>query len=488
MASSSPSAAADSPKSGIQGSPSAIRTAAILVTSLFFFWGLVNNSLPAVIAKVREACDLTTLEASLISSSFWAAYFIMPIPAGILMRRKGYKGAIVAGLALAAIGFGIYATAASLVNYVIFLVAPFVVASGMAFLESAANPYISILGSPEKAPNRLNFAQAFNGLAGFVAALWGTKLILGGVKHDDAALKALNPEYYKALASNEAVKGSVPADQLASLKHSIPEYIGALNENARSVTPAFVFAAMAFAVVTAIFIITKLPDTKEHEAGHSEVDEEKDVLRKLLANRYFLFGVFAMFCYIGAQVGVDEFFMIYVPEVTGLPKGDAGTYFGLALGCFMLGRGVGTSLMTKISARALLAVFAAANVALLAFSGLTRVHAATTHGYDIPAWLGLGEKLVLTSHPAPYVLLAVKFFMSIMFPTIFSLALTGLGKSTKTGATMLIMSIVGGAVFSPVMGKIADLTHNIAYAYLVPMACTIPVLLFAMMKPPAARA
>lgn len=476
--------ASEAPKSGIQGTASQIRTAAILVTSLFFFWGIVNNSLPAVIAKVREACDLTTLEASLISSSFWAAYFIMPIPAGIIMRRKGYKGAIVVGLALAAVGFGIYATAASMVNYLVFLIAPFVVASGMAFLESAANPYISILGTPDRAPNRLNFAQAFNGLAGFIAALWGTKVILlGGVKYEAAQLKAMNPAYYAALAENEAKPGTHTLEQLAQIKNSVPAFASALGENASAVTPVFIYAAVAFAVVTAVFIFTKLPDTREHEAGHSEVEEEKGVLKQLLANKYFLFGVLALFCYIGAQVGVDEFFMLYVPEVTGLPKGDSGTYFGLALGCFMLGRGVGTTLMTRVSARVLLGVFAGANILLLAYCGLATKSVAATHHIGIPTWLGLGKVLVLTSHPAPYVLMGVKFFMSIMFPTIFSLALTGLGKATKTGATMLIMSIVGGAVFSPVMGKIADLTHNIAFAYLIPMVCTIPVLAFALAKP-----
>lgn len=485
------SAPSESPKSGLHGSPAQIRTAAILVTTLFFFWGIVNNSLPAVVAKVREACDLTTFQASLLASAFWLAYFFMPIMAGVVMRRKGYKGAIVVGLALGAIGCAIFAGAASLVSYALFLVAPFVAASGMAFLESAANPYISILGAPERAPNRLNFAQAFNGLAGFVGALWGTKLILGDVKHGDKELRLLNPAYYHALDENAtAVAAKLPAPhdfgQLATIKHAVPEFVGALNENARAVTPVFVCAAIAFALVTAAFIFVKLPDTKEHEKNHSEIEEEKSVLKELVANKYFLFGVFALFCYVGAQEGVKDFFLIYVPEVTGLPKGDAGTYLGLILGCFMLGRVVGTSLMTKISARVLLGAFAAINIALLLWCGFATKSHAAMHAYDIPAWLGLGDKLVLTSHPAPYVLMGVKFFMSIMFPTIFSLALTGLGKATKTGATILIMAIVGGAVFSPIMGLISDHLGNIAPAYLVPMACTIPILLFAFAKPKAA--
>lgn len=454
-----------------------MKVAAALVTLLFFFWGIVNNSLPAVVAKVREACDLTTLQASLLASAFWAAYFIMPIPASIMMRRKGYKGAIVFGLLLGCAGCLLFATAAWKVSYMLFLIAPFVAASGMAFLESAANPYISILGAPEKAPNRLNFAQAFNGVAAFVAALWGTKLILGNVKFDEAALKSLNPDFYTAQANG------MQGQALNEVKHAVPAFIEALAANAQSVTPVFIAAAVAFAILTAVFIVTKLPDTREHEAGHSEVEEEKGVLKQLAANHYFLFGVGALFCYVGAQVGVDDFFLLYVPEVTGLQKADAGTYLGLILGCFMLGRIVGTSLMTKISARKLLAGFAVANVVLLTYCGFAPKYVAPMTEIPIPAWLGLGDKLVATSHPAPYVLMGVKFFMSIMFPTIFSLALTNLGKATKTGAMLLVMSIVGGAAFSPVMGLVAD-HSRMAYSYLIPMLCMLPVLGFALAKPP----
>lgn len=461
----------------LQGSAGSIRTAAILVTTLFFFWGIVNNLLPAVVAKVREACDLNTFQASLIASAFWVAYFLMPIPAAVVMRRFGYKGAIVVGLILGAVGCGLFVTAAKFVSYAVFLIAPFVAASGMAFLESAANPYISVLGAPEKAPNRLNFAQAFNGVAAFVATLWLTKFILKETKHSDAELKALNPAYY------EGVDAKLGTEQLTALKHSVPAYIDALAENARSVIPVFLVVAVAFIVMAAIFVMTRMPDTKEHEAGHSEMEEEKSVLSNLFSNKYFLFGVFAQFCYVGAQVGVDDFFLLYVPDVTGLPKGDSATYLGLILGCFMVGRIVGTSLMTRITARKLLAVFAIANIVLLGYCGYAKSYHAATHAFDLPEWLGLGKQLVLTSHPAPYVLMGVKFFMSIMFPTIFSLALTNLGKATKTGAMLLVMSIVGGAVFSPIMGKVADASH-IATSYFVPMVCMIAVLAFSMAKPP----
>lgn len=460
---------------GIGGSPASLKVAAVLVTSLFFFWGLVNNSLPAVIAKVREACDLSALQAGYLASAFWVAYFVMPIPAAMVMRRYGYKGAIVFGLFLGTLGCAIFGAAASMISYPLFLLAPFVAASGMAFLESAANPYISVLGDPERAPNRLNLAQAFNGLAGFVASLWGTKLILGAVEYDDKQLRALNPDYYAALDT-----GAGTPLAISELKHASPAFLEALAANARSVSPVFVVAAVAFLILTVVFILARLPDSVEPASN----EKKESHLGALVRNRYFVFGVIAMFCYIGAQVGVAEFFLMYVPSVTGMPKVEAGVYLGLALGCFMLGRVVGTSLMTLIKPRMLLLIFAVANVLLLTYCGFATPGESTGREIAIPSWLMLGDHILLTSHPAPYALMAVNFFMSIMFPTIFSLSITGLGRATKTGSTILIMSIVGGAVFAPVMGAVADQFKSMAFAYFVPMFCMIPVLVFALLKTP----
>jgi FHS family L-fucose permease-like MFS transporter len=457
MASSAPSDT-DSPKSGLSGTPAQLRTAAILVTSLFFLWGIVNNSLPAIVPKVQEACRLNDVQVGFVASAFWVAYFLMPMPAAVVMRRFGYKGAIVAGLALGAIGCGLFISAAWALSFAAFLFALFVMSSGMAFLESAANPYITVLGDPAKGANRLNFAQAFNGLAAFVASLWISKLILGTPKHPAAAMEALK-------VTDE------------------PAYLAALAEDAKSVGPTFLVIGGILALAALVFFITKMPDSREHEAGHSEIEEDKGALSQLFSNKYFLFGVFAQFAYVGAQVGVDDFFLRYVPDVTGLGKIDATTYLGLILGFFMLGRIVGTSLMTKIPARTLLGAFAVANIMLLAYCGFAPKYVAPTHEFPLPAWLLLGDKLVLTSHPAPYVLMGVKFFMSIMFPTIFSLALTGLGKATKLGAMLLVMSIVGGAALPPLMGLISKTTGVFAYSYLAPMVCMFVVLGFSMMKP-----
>lgn len=448
---------------GIQGSAPVLRNAAYLVTSLFFLWGLVNNSLPAIVPKVQEACQLNDVQVGFVASAFWVAYFVMAMPAGIIMRRFGYKGAIVAGLSLGALGCGLFISAAWALSFGFFLLALFVLSSGMAFLETAANPYIAVLGDPAKAANRLNFAQTFNGLAAFVASLWLSKLILGTPK-----IAHLEMELLKK--TDEA------------------NYLLALAQDAKSVTPTFLALGGALALAALVFFFAKLPDTREHQAGASELEEEKGLFAQLFSNKYFLFSVLAQFCYVGAQVGVDDFFLRYVPDVTGLSKLDATTYLGLVLGCFMLGRVLGTSLMTKISARTLLGIFATVNVCLLAYCGFAPKYVAPTHLFELPAWLMLGEKLVLTTHPAPYVLMGVKFFMSIMFPTIFSLGLTGLGKATKLGSTLLVMSIVGGAMFPPFMGWISKTTGVFAYSYLVPMACTLVVLAFSFAKPKTASA
>jgi FHS family L-fucose permease-like MFS transporter len=450
--------ASQAPASGITGSASALRTAAYLVTSLFFLWGLVNNSLPAIVPKVQEACRLNDVQVGFVASAFWVAYFVMAMPAGIVMRRFGYKGAIVAGLSLGALGCALFISAAWALSFSFFLIALFVLSSGMAFLETAANPYMAVLGDPAKAANRLNFAQAFNGLAAFVASLWLSKLILGTPK--------------------------IAAAEMAILKTTDEaKYLLALAEDAKSVTPTFLAIGGALAITAVVFFFVNLPDTREHQAGASELEEEKGLFAQLFSNKYFLFGVFTQFCYVGAQVGVDDFFLRYVPDVTGLSKIDATTYLGLVLGCFMLGRVLGTSLMTRISARTLLGIFAAANIVLLGYCGFAPKYIAPTHVFELPGWLLLGDKLVLTTHPAPYVLMGVKFFMSIMFPTIFSLGLTGLGKATKLGSTLLVMSIVGGAMFPPFMGWISKTTGVFAYSYLAPMVCTVVVLAFSFAKP-----
>ncbi len=400
------------------------RTAIALVTSLFFLWALAHNLNPILIPHLRKALQLNDLRSALVDSAFFIAYFVMALPAGALMKRHGYKAGIVGGLLLFATGTFLFWPAATLRSYPFFLGALFVIASGLTFLETAANPYISVLGDPATAPRRLNFAQAFNGLGASLAALLGGRLILSGTAltmEQQAAMPAAELDAYLA---NEALAVRMP----------------------------YLVIGLVVLAVAVLFLLVHLPDITDEADGRGE--------RDMRAWRRLKLGVVAQFCYVGAQVGVASFFIRFAGQVAGFGEQAAADLLATGLFLFMVGRFVGSALMRWIGAPTLLAGCALANIALVAV-------AASTSGAT-----------------AVYALLGVELFMSIMFPTIFSLSIDGLGRDTKLGSSLLVMSIVGGAAVPPLMGAISD-RHGLQPAYLVPLACFVVVLLFArtMSKP-----
>lgn len=416
-----------------------------LVTSLFFCWGLTNNLLPVLIPKLKAACELTNTQSMYVDVANWLAYFLMAFPVALIMRRFGYRAGIIAGLLVAAGGFLLVIPAAQAAAFPLFLTALFIGASGMVFLETAANPYISVLGPPDKAAFRLNLAQSFNGLAAVVAALWLSKIIINP--------DAVTEEAFKAM------------DQAAQKSH--------LLEQAAMVIPPYVVISGALILLAVVFFFIKLPEIK----GPENATKSKF---NLFAHPLLVWGVVAQFFYVGAQVGVDATFLNYTHEVTGLSLYDATTYLGLILGCFFIGRVTGTALMAKIKPATLLAVYAIGCGGLLAACAwISKDASAAQSIVEIPAWIGLGDKLVFTGHKAPYILMGVKFCMSIMYPTIFSLAIRGLGQNTKTGSAFLVMSIVGGAIIPIILGKIADKTGSFQPSYWLLALCMLPILLFA---------
>ncbi|CAM3389007.1 L-fucose:H+ symporter permease [Elizabethkingia occulta] len=392
----------------------------ILVTSLFFFWGFVHNLDPVLIPHLRKAFQLTDLESSLVDFSIFIAYFLMAIPAGNVMRKYGYKSGIIFGLCLFALGAFLFIPAANTQKYIFFLGALFVIACGLAFLETAANPYVTILGPEETATRRLNFSQSFNGLAAFIAPIVGGKYILSEQSLTDAQLKALSPQELSAYITQEAA----------------------------SVKGPYLILGVIIVIVMLLFVFTKLPDIKHEDDG------DKSKISHAWRHKHLRWAVVAQFFYVGAQVCVLSFFIRFVVVSAGITEKNAAFYSGLAGLAFMVGRFVGTFFMKYVKPNKLLMIYAVLSMLL-----------------TLVAVFGKGDITI-------YALIGVAFFMSIMFPTIFSLGIADLGKDTKIASSLIVMSIVGGAILPLGLGYISDVTHSIQYGYIVPFICFIVVFAF----------
>src|SRR5436309_663454 len=396
----------------------------ILVTALFFLWGIPNNLNDVLIRQFMKSFAISRFQAGLIQFAFYLGYFVLAMPAAILMRRSGYKAGFVIGLLLFGTGTFLFWPAAVVGNYGFFLIALFVIASGLSFLETASNPFIAQMGDPESSERRLNFSQAFNPLGSITGVLIGTLFIFSGVE--------LNP------AQVESMKA----------QHLYDAYLR--SETLRVVRPYLALGAIAIFWALLIWR-TKFPSIQsEHEAAgdHGRFAE-------LFRYPHFLMAVAAQFMYVGAQVGTWSYFIQYVQEFTHQPEKIAGYFLTGTLSAFLVGRFSSAYLMRFVAPHKLLGAYAVVNVALVGFA------------VGFPGWAGLWA-VFLTS-----------FFMSLMFPTIFALGLKGLGPNTKIGGSLIVMAIVGGALIPLLMGRIADICHSIAPAYLMPLIAYIAVALYA---------
>jgi FHS family L-fucose permease-like MFS transporter len=386
----------------------------VLVTVLFFLWGIPNNLNDVLIRQFMKSFAISRFQAGLVQSAFYMGYFLLAMPAAMLMRKFGYKAGFVIGLLLFGLGTFLFWPAALVGRYDFFLFALFVIASGLSFLETASNPFIAQLGDPASSERRLNFSQAFNPLGSITGVLIGTVFIFSGVE--------LRP------------------DQISVMKteHLYAAYLH--SETMRVVRPYLVLSA--FTIFWALLILrTKFPSIQsEHEAsgdhGH---------FRELFRYPHFWMAVVAQFMYVGAQVGTWSYFIQYVQEFTHQPEKVAGYFLTGTLAAFGVGRFSSAWLMRFVSPSKMLGSYAVVNVVLVAF------------GILHPGWAGL------------WALFATSFFMSLMFPTIFALGLKGLGPNTKIGGSLLVMAIVGGAILTPAMGLISEVGHSIAPAYIVPL-------------------
>lgn len=379
----------------------------VLVTSLFFLWGLAYGLLDVLNKHFQETLNITRQRSTLLQAAYFGAYFLMALPAGLFIQKAGYRKGIIAGLFLYALGAILFYPAAQNSSFPFFLLALFVLAGGLTFLETAANPYITVLGRPETSEFRLNLSQSFNGVGAFIGPVIGGALFFG--------------------------------------KSSSGHELG-------SVKLVYIVIAVLVLLVAILFIATKMPEVREEElVANKGVHSGKTLFR----HAHFVWAVVAQFFYVAAQVGIAALFINYCTEKNlGISNERAAYLLSASLLLFTIGRFVGTAIMKRVAPNKLLALYSAVNVLLCA----------------AVIWM---QGMV-----SIYALMAVFFFESIMFPTIFALGVKNLGSFTKKGASFIIMSIVGGALVPYVMGWLAQI-RGTPFSYIVPMACFAVVFLFA---------
>jgi FHS family L-fucose permease-like MFS transporter len=381
----------------------------ILVTSLFFLWGLAYGLLDVLNKHFQETLNITKVRSTLLQAAYFGAYFLIALPAGFFMQKAGYRKGIIIGLLLYATGAILFYPAAENESFTFFLLALFVLASGLTFLETAANPYITVLGEPATSEFRLNLAQSFNGVGSFLGPIIGGALFFG----------------------NKSANGSSALD-----------------------TVKYVYIAIAAIVllVALIFFKTPMPEVTEEELV---IDKNEHAGKKLFQHTHFVWAIVAQFFYVAAQVGIAALFINYCTEKkVGIDNEYASYLLSGSLVLFTIGRFIGTALMKFIAPNKLLALYALINMCLCLVV------------------------IIVPGIISVYSLMAVFFFESIMFPTIFALGVKNLGIYTKKGASYIIMSIVGGALMPVVMGALAQ-SHSTPFSYIVPLICFAIVFIFA---------
>ena len=377
----------------------------VLITSLFFLWGIAHGMLDTLNKHFQDMLHMSKAQSGMIQFSVYMAYFGMALPAGYFMKRFGYKRGIILGLSLFSSGAFLIAATTTFESFWIFLICLFIMGCGLATLETAANPYTTKLGPKESAERRINFSQSFNGLAWVIGPLIG--LFIYG-NHSNVA-----------------------GEKLSSM-----------------VLPYCVIGGTVL-LVALLFVFTKLPEIKEEEISDekSNVSSDGNIGKPLIKHRHFVLGVIAQFCYVAAQTGVFSYLINFVTDVNQNPHFDVayGPYF-LSIGfvLFMIGRMSGSFLMRVFEPTKLLSIYALMCCLLLPVVSIRA------------GWISL------------IALYGVFFFMSVMFPTIFALGIKDLGPKTKKASSFIVMSIVGGAIFPPVMGLIAD-KFNMSVGFFAPI-------------------
>jgi FHS family L-fucose permease-like MFS transporter len=421
-------------------------SAFIIVTVLFFLWGFITVLVDSLIPRLKDVFELSNFQAVLVQLAFFGAYFVFSVPAGWLLAKIGYQKGIVLGLAVMALGCVLFSPAASERMFGIFILGYFTLAAGITILQVAANPYVAVLGSEDGASSRLNLSQAFNSLGTTIAPIIGASFLLSDTIMSSDAIAGLSENAQQEYYNNEAAAVSSP----------------------------FLMLALCIGVLALLFIFIKLPKIleKSPEGGYA----------KLFSNKLALMGVAGIFVYVGAEVAIGSFLVLYFLDLnlaaiviendfmnsiaarmlnTELsevdPKAIVGSFVFLYWGGAMLGRFVGAYLTRVIKPAKVLAIFAGLAVTMVVIS-------MSSNGLM-----------------AMWSILAVGLFNSIMFPTIFTLTLDGLGDLKPQASGLLCMAIVGGAIIPPIYGALAD---GVGYksAFILVIACYVYILYFGYKK------
>ncbi|CAM3527471.1 L-fucose:H+ symporter permease [Pontibacter korlensis] len=397
----------------------------VLVTSLFFLWGLANNMTDTLLAAFKRIMSMSDFQTSWIQMAFYGAYFCLALPAAILIKKYTYKTGILVGLGLFILGAFLFYPASLTLSYGYFLVALYVLAGGLSILETAANPYIVAMGPEESGTRRLNLAQSFNPIGSISGVLLSKVFILSQLSQLTAQERSqMTPAELTAVQSEELTAVMGP-------------YVG---------------VALFLVLLWGVIAFTKMP--KASDAG-SKLDL-LPTFRRLAKTPHYVWAVVAQFFYVGAQIGVWSFTIRYVMLELQVNEDEASNYYMASLILFMVSRFAFTALMKYIKPATLLFFTA------VAAAGLTLV-----------AIYGSGLIGV-------YALIGISGCMSLMFPTIYGLGIKGLGEDTKIGGSGLIMAILGGAVLTSVQGYFSDLTQDIGMAFYVPMICFVVVACYAL--------
>src|SRR5271170_1549668 len=395
-----------------------------IVTTLFFMWGFLTCLNDILVPHLKSIFDLSYAQVMLVQFAFFSAYFLFSVPWSKFVNRVGYQRTMVIGLLTMALGAFLFLPAASAASYPLFLTALLILATGITGLQVSANPYVDLLGKPETASSRLDLTQAFNSLGTTIAPKIGGFLIL-----------------------NAAPLAAVQLQQLTPAAQHLYRV-----QQASSVKMPYTVIGVALLLLAVLIAVSKLPKVEEATALPGQKGSDS-----IWKHRHLLLGALGIFAYVGAEVSIGSFLVNYfgLPEIAGFSAKTAAGYVSFYWGGAMIGRFLGAPLLQRFKPGYLLAIFAIVAAALVTTS------------------------MVLSGHIAMWTILAVGFFNSIMFPTIFSLGEAELGSLSGTGSGLLNMAIVGGAILPVIQGVIADRV-GLHHAFVLPVICYLYILSYAL--------